>query len=1154
MMSGKSQGSTQPYAYGSLLQASTYGQTIPVIYGMTLSPLLAIWAANLRQGSGSGKKFKSLKKNSVDYCENIDFLIGHNPIIGINQMWNNGATIPLNFTSYTHTGTLSAVTIPDSNFYAVIGVSIEDSYSVTFDDYGGQGVQHYSGNYQIPCWNELHNGPDPTHSSALRNYPYCYRWEPGYGATIYFDFPEFFIYTVTIYYAQLTSATSNQPPITRQRLAFEAELGSGTEYSDAGLSAQQIIYPMYAGAGSSDIDLGSGGVIPQLQAEVQGKFGLYSTGDCDFADMIEDVFKSGVAQAAIGATSGASTTTQLQHGLGCYRFPGCIQAKTEGSIYGVPGTPYNMPTTAGNILLVLASNGGSATLSISDTGGNTWTPIFSVSLGVQAWYATAVGGPSTVTISWVYDSSHLSLFEIAGDVVLDSISIGANGAATITTTNTQGYGAYMLGVGLWTGPVSPQDPHIPNWHTLLCDTTSIYWQESGAGTSSQLVVERNISTPGTFQLQLPSLGGGVGYPKAMCIIAFKAANPPTYPDPFEDFIDISSLDQVRLQCRANGLWGSLSMNSQQAASDWLKLLYSAANATPVFAGFKLFSQPLSEVSFVGNGVTYNAPTASGPSYALSTANGDFLNSNDNPIELKTVSRVDQPNVLQMQCINRTSNYNPSVVEQPEAASISLYGVRKQDPVQNYAIQDVSIARLLLGIQVRVQQYGGDTYTFTLPAKWCLLAPYGAGGGGNSDAVILISDPLANINNFPVRITSIQEDDNQQLQCDAEPFVYGMYAPQPLPADTPTPYSPSVNTVPGNINAPIIFEPIARLYGNANQAQLWIVISSNEGSAFGGVVAYVSTDGGASYNPTGGLPNPSGAAPGTTVGSAVTGYTTANWAASASPDTTNNLPVTVAESEGEIQSISSSEQTAALLPCYVASASGSIPYELMTYGTATLTGANTYTLEATGTGNYLGRGVFGAPSPGQGVYHASGSRFAVLDPSMQGIIAIALPSQWIGVTLYFKFPAINSYGTAAQSLSGLTAYSYTPTGLASGAVNSQQYTLQPNPATITQTTPTLIQVSDFIAIFPLNPVQYNPHNFTIPAPSVPTWYYITIADPGQVGDNPVSTSTLVHTCQTSNALVGVPGNTYVGAILALPAGGATEVLPGGWTTPQSFQVI
>src|ERR1700735_2727959 len=138
MSVGKPQAAQSPTALGSMLQASTYGATIPTVYGMTLSPLLAIWAANLRQG-GSTKKFKQLKKGITAYVENIDFLLGANPPIGVNQMWNNGATIPLEITSAvvgsgspflsgslpTQIQTLNnvGVPVPDPRFYSVIGCS-----------------------------------------------------------------------------------------------------------------------------------------------------------------------------------------------------------------------------------------------------------------------------------------------------------------------------------------------------------------------------------------------------------------------------------------------------------------------------------------------------------------------------------------------------------------------------------------------------------------------------------------------------------------------------------------------------------------------------------------------------------------------------------------------------------------------------------------------------------------------------------------------------------------------------------------------------------------------------------------------------------------------------------------------------------------------
>ena len=126
MYGGKAQGTQAPTAFGSLLQASTYGMTIPVPYGRVQSNLLAIWANNLREG-GSSKKGKSGKKGVTTYVERIDFLLGKNPILGVLQLWNNGTKYPLVDTVYSTTvaaGGAAAITIPDSHFYAVIGVKL----------------------------------------------------------------------------------------------------------------------------------------------------------------------------------------------------------------------------------------------------------------------------------------------------------------------------------------------------------------------------------------------------------------------------------------------------------------------------------------------------------------------------------------------------------------------------------------------------------------------------------------------------------------------------------------------------------------------------------------------------------------------------------------------------------------------------------------------------------------------------------------------------------------------------------------------------------------------------------------------------------------------------------------------------------------------
>jgi hypothetical protein len=1120
----KAQGTTKPTAMGTLLQSSCYGSTIPTIYGQTQSSLLAIWAANVREGD-SGKKGKSSsKKGTATYVENIDFLLGHTPIMGVLQVQNNGTNYPVNFTSqsFAAAGGRASFEVTDSHFYMVIAVTLEVAYSLACDDYGATGKSTLSGTYEVPLWNELETGPDPTGPASYRNWPYCYRWQPSYGATIQIDAEAFPSGTLHIYYAQLVKATKYQPPLTKLRLVFESELGSGTEYSDAGstYAAQQIKYPMYAGAGSSDIDLGSSGAIPQLQPEVRGKWGIYPSCDCDFADIIEDIFKSGLAQAAIGSDT---ATTQTERGLSSYDLPGLIQKKVDSSsTAALSSMLYDMPNTAGNPLVVAVSASGD--LTISSSAGETWNALYTSGLGYQVWTATAIGGQNTISISGASTPWSIALMEVGGVGGVDNvyatprplapgeyIAFGASqnfgledssaksgnhglmdtelvaapvlpAGATIIAAylyvvdhNSKAYGdGYInllpggwtvageyskLGVrcevngtvgweGLagWAAYVISQTACLAVIYTLpgtvesdssavLASGTympefllSIPFYDADAPVDSKvakwdLETPTNLhgKTPSAFQIHSRIVRSSGSYSFASpgnatqtALLSFSSSQPSSYPRPLGDFIDLPSLDLMRKQCRANGLWGSVSMTSQSSASDWLKSLYSAADAAPVYLGSKLFSFPYSEVSTAGNGATYTAPTASGPVADLDADNGDFVGDDGTP-KLTTASRINQDNVLSMQCISREANYAQITVRQPDAASIALYGLREGDATVNNAVQDATVARSLLGIQVRRNQYGGDTWEFTVSPRWGLLAPMD---------LITITDRVQGLVRLPVRITAFNEQKDGGFEATAEPFVYGMCAPTALSTTTPTTNSNSTTESAGNVNAPVILEPTSALSGHTSQSQLWIAVSS-AAKNYGGCQVYISTDGGASYNAAG---DP-------LVGSATTGATTADWPAAADPDTANDLALDLSESLGTLLSYLASDEDKALYPCYVAGGgSYSIPYELMTYATATLTATNKYTLKATGTGNKLRRGVLGAPTAGVGVDHPSGSRFVFLSPAGTGILKLDMAAAWVGVELHIKICSFNSFGSAAQSLSDVTDYTYTPGG-ASGTTGS-----------------------------------------------------------------------------------------------------------------------
>ena len=637
-----------------------------------------------------------------------------------------------------------------------------------------------------------------------------------------------------------------------------------------------------------------------------------------------------------------------------------------------------------------------------------------------------------------------------GGETVDAVATSSAGAAQATSTVAEGLPGYLLAVSLYPsgGATAVQDE--PLWRAV---TPTNFAGQSPATFQMQ---ERIIHSPGTF-----SAAGAGGAPDSIALIAIKATEPVPYPRPLGDFIDIPSFDLVRAQCRANGLWGSLTMNSQSSASDWIKTLCSAANAAPVFLGAKFYLYPYSEVSAAGNGACYSAPTAAGPVADFDADNGDFLLS-DCP-SLDTAVRIDLPNVLQMQCIDRNANYAQVTVQTPDPATLGLYGVRKADPVTNNAIQDPSIARTILGIQVRRNQYGGDVWSFSTTARWSLLSPMD---------LVTLTDELQGITGVPVRIKTYNEQDDGSFAGTAEPFVYGMCAPTLLPATTPTPNPVNTQQSAGNANAPIIFEPTPGLYPGASGDQLWVVVSSADAN-YGGAQIFVSTDGGSSYNPA---PGGADGNSNVVIGSAVTGQVVTDWPAANDPDTTNDLEVDLTESNGILQSNSTVVENNFEVSCYVEGAAvitevngtpvaagdplgvevngtlvgqegtldingtdvagsggGGFGYELMTYAVATLTATSKYTLQATGSGNFLRRSIFDAPSSsGVGIDHPAGLRFAVVGPSQSGILKMALPPAYIGQAIYFKVCTFNTFGAALQSLADVTPSIYVPTGVPGAA--------------------------------------------------------------------------------------------------------------------------
>lgn len=1011
MQAGKSQSSQQPTAWGSMLQVGSYGQPVPEIIGRTRVNWWPTWANGMRQGSSS-KKFKSAKKGITAYEENITFIRGVNPLVTPLQMWCNGGKYPLNFVTFNFTYTAGGqiwipnAAHPDPNFWAIIGVTITENFSQTFNDYGDPNAPRtVSGSWERPLWNQLLAGPDPTDQAGQRFYPYCYRWKPSYGPTFFVDAMADSVFgvfeTLTVYYAQKSAATSFLSPLAKLRLHPEDTLGDGDEYT--GFASQQILYPQYGGGGSASLDLGASGTIPQIEGEELGKFCVYPTGDADFVDMAEYIFKSGALQA--GLDSG-QRFGGVQTGVGLFDFPGAVQKKySVRAESNANGMEFDMPNTPGNTLLIFCSTDNGAGPLPTSSVGNTYSPIatgpnLDGRAGSYALYIceSCLAGQDSITwANYGFYEGHLFVMELPGPLALDAVSAPAtqaNPTVNVTTTNQPGNPAIILAINFG---------FVPKQTNLYPTILTMYDNEL-------CIQQRVVTTPGTYSLSAG--GGGV----AMILLAVKATQPPTYANPLPNILDPVTRELTRAQCRAGGLWGSITMNAQKPAREYIQDCLDAANCVPVMSGFSLKMVPRSEVSAAGNGAIYHAPTASGPVADLDVDAGDFVAAkNELPIQFKRPARTDLSTILQMQHFNRSSDYQQIVSMFQDTANIMKYGSRFADPVVNNAIQDPSVALALLRIMVRRRNWIDCLgATFNLNARWQHL---------ESMDLVTITWRARNIIKQPFRLTIADEDDKCLLNCTAEPWYYGMHSPVLQTFDGTTPNVPQTNNSAGSVNPPFFFEPTPRLYGVENQAQLWIALSSSSVD-YGGCQPYVSTDGGSSYQP---VDDP-------VVGNGITGATTADWPAASDPDTTNDLAVDLTESLGTLESYQVTDEDNFVYPCIVAGGGAfTIPYELMSYAVATLTSPNHFTLKATGSGNKLRRGILGAPSAGVGVDHPTASRFAFLDPAGTGIAKITIDPRWIGQTLFFKFPTFNTFGGAAQALSDCTAYSYTPTG-AAGSVN------------------------------------------------------------------------------------------------------------------------
>jgi hypothetical protein len=382
-----------------------------------------------------------------------------------------------------------------------------------------------------------------------------------------------------------------------------------------------------------------------------------------------------------------------------------------------------------------------------------------------------------------------------------------------------------------------------------------------------------------------------------------------------------------------------------------------------------------------------------PAYALTDLDFIYEKGGRDPVQAHRVDPFSLPTIQRIECLSRDNQYGSTPVEARDQSQIELYGPRVGSTIQANEICDENVIGPIVA-QTILQRglYVRTHFTFKLSWEYCLLDPMD---------IVTITDANLGLSTYPVRITTVEEDDKGLLSISAEELVLGVSTPGTNPSSGAVSFQPNQGAAATSINAPLIYEPPPALTGNITQ--VWVGASGGSGSVadpnWGGAYVWASVDN-VTYSQIATITLP-----------LRQGVLTSSLASASGWDTSDTLAVNLGESGATLSGASAASARAGATLSLVGG-------ELLAYESATLAGANAYSLRG------LQRGFAGTT----GAAHMAGAPFARLDSA---VAKYDLPDTWIGVPLYFKFQSFNVFGAGVEELSACIAYAYTPNG--SGAL-------------------------------------------------------------------------------------------------------------------------
>jgi len=267
---------------------------------------------------------------------------------------------------------------------------------------------------------------------------------------------------------------------------------------------------------------------------------------------------------------------------------------------------------------------------------------------------------------------------------------------------------------------------------------------------------------------------------------------------------LGDLTQYQDYCLAAGLLVSPVIDSQRSASDFLTELLKATNSTCVWSEGLLKFLPYGDTALTGNGRTY-APNNT-PVYSLNDDDYIPQAAGDDPLTIDIEDQSDAYNVVQLEYLDRTNEYNMAIALASDAANVAQYGMRRKDPDTVHCIATPTVAALSAQLFLQRTLYIRSQFKFTLGWQFALLEP---------GDILELTDTALGLNACPVRIVQIDDDEDACRAIIAEDFPVGVSHAPLYTMQTGAAVSRDTNIDPGGVEANLLLWS-----GDISQSSAW----------------------------------------------------------------------------------------------------------------------------------------------------------------------------------------------------------------------------------------------------------------------------------------------------------------------------------------------